>query len=198
MRTKCILTFIERTEKINENTLSESTTRITDIEKKVVIITADINGRIFLVEEKVNETNKSVKTLFSTNSDKVEQAKVIPVDNSCKHEIKSLEEEIRKIVELSNARFKDYENFKDVFKKDVEPILDRINNAYMGNPINPSQVGAVVPEQVLSQVEVNNVPYRRNGVINSPSYQETSNRRNRNGEQIDCEVLFLTDSNLHK
>ena len=101
-------------------------------------------------------------------------------------------------MELSNARFKDYENFKDVFKKDVEPILDRINNAYMGNPINPSQVGAVVPEQVLSQVEVNNVPYRRNGVINSPSYQETSNRRNRNGEQIDCEVLFLTDSNLHK
>ena len=46
---------------------------------------------------------------------------VVPVDDSGKHKIKSLEEGIRMILELSNTRFKHYENFKDVFKKGVEP-----------------------------------------------------------------------------
>ena len=72
----------------------------------------------FFTEVKVKEINKSAKTLFSTKRDKVKEIKAMPVENSCKHKIKLLEEEIRKILESYRIpRFKDYGDFKDVFKK---------------------------------------------------------------------------------
>ena len=121
----------------------------------------------------------------------------------CKDKINSLEDEIKTNLGLSKGQFKDYVRFKAEFNKNVIPTLDRINNNYMGNKIVQTNYIKETSDNTHvfggnSQQETN--PGVGEGLINENDTHSTGFRGNTTESQheINCDVLFLTDSNLHK
>ena len=148
-------------------------------------------------------------------SDKSKKCNVVEVEQSvgsCETKIKLLEAEIKRSLDLANARYSYFTTFKEEFNKNVTPTLERINNAYMKDNSVSSNISQVsLNREYLTNTDVENSLDDQNSVVNnhlhngsnlrSPSFQEYSRRNNNNNNSkqiIDCEVLFLTDSNLHK
>ena len=90
----------------------------------------------------------------------------------------ALQKEINTNLGLANSHFNDFVIFNKEFDDNIAPILNRINNDHMAETDN---------------AHIGNIPNK------SPGYQEKLSRQNNTPTQvIDCEVLFITDTNLHR
>ena len=98
---------------------------------------------------------------------------------------------LRKIWTLANSRFNEFVSFKEDFKKNVTPILDRINTDYMGTSVESGNNMVNSTNSFESNGFMENTVISRSSRSNMSPISNTNELLNQRG--LDNEFLVLSN-----
>ena len=156
---------------------------------------AEIRGRLTINEENIDNIHKKIKEMCTQRNDYMKNDRQQEIVNKIRGELNALiyptNSKLDEHIKDAEERYGEYLKFIEEYKKDVTPTLERINNEYMDG-----SRGERLSSRLFDLPAYKPLVENANADVDLTASNISSSNISNNKCDIDCEVLFIGDSNL--